>query len=92
MDDSAYFRECFVKLYVGCGVGGGVVFSFYLISVQIHDYHILRGKLVIINAAGLDGKQAAFPVDFTHISPGKGNKAIFGKKHIGFIYSLFQFF
>lgn len=24
VDDSAYFRECFVKLYVGCGVGGGV--------------------------------------------------------------------
>ena len=92
MDDSADFRKCFVQLHMCCRIGGGVILSFHFITIQIHNDHIFRGQLVIIHAAGLNGKQSAFSVDFTYVSPCKGNQAVPGKKHIGFVYSFFQFF
>ena len=92
MNDSSDFRECLIKLHMGRGIGGGVVFSFHLVSVQVNDHHIIRGKLIVVHAAGLDGKQPALPVDLAYISPGKGHKPVFGQKHVGFIDSFFQLF
>ena len=92
MYNPSYFRKCLVQLHMGRRIGRGVIFSFHFIPVQIHNHHILRGEAVIVHTAGFDGKKAAFPVDFTHISPGKSNQAVPGKKHIGLIYSFFQFF
>ena len=42
MYDTADFRECLVQLHMGSGIGGGIIFSFHLITVQIYNDHILR--------------------------------------------------
>ena len=92
MDHAAYFGESLVDLYMGGGVRGGLIVAFDDIAFQVNNDHIIGGQFVIIHAAGLDGEEAGFPVDLTDIAPGKCDQFMFGKQHIGFIDSFFQFF
>ena len=57
MHDSAYFRKCFIQFQMGRCIGRGVIFPFYLIPFQIHDYHVLRCKFVVFHTAGLNHKR-----------------------------------
>ena len=57
-----------------------------------NHYHILRGHVIIFNAAGFDDHQALLPVNTGNIAPGKGDKAVLGKQQISPEHLFFQFF
>ena len=63
MNNAADLWKCFVQLQMGRGVRRRTVASFYFVSVQIHDNHIVRCQQVVIHAAWFDDEQTAFPVN-----------------------------
>ena len=63
MNDTADFREGSVEFQMGGGIRGRIIFSLDLISLQIHDHHIVGRQLVIVNTAGFDSKISRLPVD-----------------------------
>ena len=77
---------------VGGRVGGRVHSTLHLIAVKVDDDHILRLKIFIGNAAGLDDKDFLLSVDAAYVAPGKCDQAVLGKQHVGLIDFLFQFF
>ena len=82
-----------VQLAVGVGVGGGVPLALHLFAgADVHQHHVLGGELVVLHAAGLDGHNAALPVDAADVAPGEGHQMVGGQQHIGLIHLLFQLF
>ena len=73
-----------VQLTVGVRIRGGVPFALHFFpGTDIHQHHILRGELFILHAAGLDGHDAAFPVDPTDVAPSEGDQVVLGQQQVG---------
>ena len=89
MYNSSDIRECFVQFYMSCCIRRWIIFSFYLISIQVYNNHIIRCQQIIINSTWFDDKKSWFSVDSAYISPCKCNKSVFWKIHVCFVNFLF---
>ena len=89
MYHTADLWKCTVQFQMSRCIRGWIVSSLNLISLKIHDHHIIRCQFVIVNTTGFDGKISGFTVNLADISPGKGYQIVFWKQHIGFIYRFF---
>ena len=92
MDYTADLRVFFVQFEMRRCIGGWSVVPLDFVSVQIHDDHILRCKLIIVHAARLYDKISALSVDPADIPPGIGDKSASRQFHVCFVYFFFQLF
>ena len=82
MYNTANLRETIVKYHMSSRIRRRIIASFYFITLQVNNNHILRCQQIIFYSARFDNKQTRCTVNAADISPGKCHKAIVRKHHI----------
>ena len=91
VDDTADLRPRLVQLQMRRHINRWFVIALHNLSIQVHDHHVFRFHGFVRDAARLDDKQSALPVNPGNVSPGEGDKSALWQLHVCFKYLLFQF-
>ena len=89
---AAHVGKCLVKFDMRGRIGRRTQVALDDLAVQIHDHHILRLHLVILDAGGLDDDEPRRPVDLRDVAPCEQNQLVFDKIEVCLQNLLFQCF
>ena len=83
MNDRADAWEGLEKPAMGRGVGRGTKYPLHHFPVEIEQDQVVGCELLVLDAAGLDGEDAAGPVDHADIAKGQVGQPQLGQSAVG---------